>query len=197
MQGSNDIYKLMPLIMRDIGAIEKHDTNNHQKYKYRSIEDTLAACQPVFIKHGVTIIPAVEGCTFGERGLSGTYKLTFVAPDGSSITASTFIAGEPAGKGFQVSGAAYSYAFKEIIFKTFSVPVEQEDGDRLEPAPKGKAKADKPAFVEIARAELEESSLAALRAEIVRAQKGGAGAGYIAMVTEIGKAKAEKEGAAK
>lgn len=126
------IYSLMPKLMGQIGEIAKGHKNSAMGYAYRSIEDVLARCQRVFIDNGITVSPnirneAIEGGVFRY-----VLDVMFVAPDGSYITGSTLVFGKLSNSGVQQSGAAYSYAFKEVIFKTFVVPVQQEDGDRDE-----------------------------------------------------------------
>lgn len=131
------ILTLMPKVMADIGSIEKKSKNSYQGYDYRSIEDTLAACQAVFIKNNITVVPSTHDNCLEGGNISFTMGITFYAPDGSCISASTFVAGPVQKGGFQASGAAYSYGFKEIIFKTFCVPVKQEDADRIKPVDSG------------------------------------------------------------
>jgi hypothetical protein len=207
------IHALMPRLMAGIGAIEKGNRNEHQKYQYRSIEDTLAACQSVFVAHGVAVLPNVESHNVSENGtVSVVYSLTFVASDGSSVKASTLVFGKSPMQGFQSAGAVFSYAWKELIFKTFSVPVTQDgDADRGEPAPVAqkpkpaakappKAKAEVTALgipmgavvKELSREELLQWPAADLRL-LYKHAKAGKQDAYAELVMECGKTVAEGE----
>jgi len=137
------ILQVWPDLMQDIGAIEKSQYNSYEKFQFRGIEDTMAVCQPVFIKHKVAAVPSVEECLYNET-ISYTLNVRFIAQDGSWLEASTFVGGGSSAKAggkkaFQMAGQAYSYAWKELIWKTFVSPVKQEDPDRDEndttPAP--------------------------------------------------------------
>lgn len=131
----NEIYKLMPKVMAAIGAVEKDKKNDHNKYGYRSVEATMEACQKAFIEHGVTLVPRIESAVEVGGMMVVTYSIEFFAPDSSSVKPTVAIIGKPSHTGFQNGGAIYSYAFKEIMFKTFSIPVEQEDVDAHPSAP--------------------------------------------------------------
>ena len=48
------IHALLPKVMLDIGVIGKSQVNRERNDRFRSIDDTLNAIQPVLVKHGIS-----------------------------------------------------------------------------------------------------------------------------------------------
>lgn len=129
------IYKLIPAIMGDIGAIEKTRSNTQQNYKFRGIDDVYSALQPLLVKYGVFYIPKVLARESIERqSKSGTaliyttvtMSFTFVTDDQSFIEVVTV--GEAMDSGDKSSNKAMSMALKTAAIQLFCIPT-QEDMD--------------------------------------------------------------------
>ncbi len=56
---TEQIYELIPKVMRDIGGVAKTRKNEQQKYSFRGIEDFYQAAHPAMITHGVFCAPEV------------------------------------------------------------------------------------------------------------------------------------------
>lgn len=145
-----DIYKLIPRVMAEVGAIEKARRNEQQKYFFRGIDDVFAAFQPVLAKHQVFYVPEVLEKQVTERESASnrtliyttlTVMYTFYAPDGSNIRA--VVVGEAMDSGDKSSNKAMSAALKYALLQIFCVPTEaNEDADAHSPELAPKAKPD-------------------------------------------------------
>jgi hypothetical protein len=125
------IYQKIPAIMADLGAIEKTQENSYQNYAFRGIEDVLYACQPIFIKHGVFIVPNVTGWEYQKHPGNGkadqhhvhaTVGYTFYAEDGSCVSGS--VVAESMDSSDKAAAQTMSAAFKAFVFQILCVPTE-------------------------------------------------------------------------
>lgn len=142
------IFKKIPAIMAEVGAIEKGRKNASQGYAFRGIDDFYFAMQPLLAKHGVFFAPNVIRDTREERqtksGSNMIYtvlamEFTFYAEDGSSFKASTV--GEAMDSGDKSAAKAMSTALKYAFMQLFCVPTEEDsnldtENDSPEVAPR-------------------------------------------------------------
>lgn len=146
-----EIHQKIPVIMSEIGAIQKAKKNAQQGFMYRGVDDVMNALQPLLHKHGVFIVPEVLEQKREERQTSKggnliysvcTIKYTFYAGDGSFITA--VVIGEGMDSGDKATNKAMAIAFKYACFQVFCIPTEEmkdPDADTPEPSmPKENAK---------------------------------------------------------
>lgn len=128
------IFQKIPLIMSEVGAIEKGRKNQSQGYAFRGIDDVYSAFQGLLSKHGVFFTPEVLTSHREERqGKSGgnliytvlTVKYTFFADDGSSFSAVTV--GEAMDSGDKSANKAMSAALKYVMLQTFCIPTEEDN----------------------------------------------------------------------
>jgi hypothetical protein len=146
------IYKIIPLIMGEVGAIEKNRKNKEQNYSFRGIDDAYFAFQPLFAKHGLFVMPTVLEQKREERATrSGgvltytilTVKHTFYASDGSSLECITV--GEAMDTADKSSNKAESAAMKYALLEVFCVPtMGDNDTENQSPEPLPSAHAPKP-----------------------------------------------------
>lgn len=132
MDNSGEIYKKIPLIMGEVGIIEKGRKNKEQGYMFRGIDDVYAACHDALAKHGVFSVPNVLEVTREERqskrGGTLIYTIlkmqyTFYAKDGSFIYATTM--GEAMDTGDKSANKAMSVAQKYAFLQIFAIPTEE------------------------------------------------------------------------
>lgn len=126
------IHKKMIAIMQDVGAIEKAQKNQMQKYNFRGIDDVYLALNPILKKHGVYCMPKVinvqrdnhtnKNATFLMYS-SVTMEYTFYAEDGSSVTG--MMVGEGMDSGDKSIPKAISGATKYMFFNTFLIPTDE------------------------------------------------------------------------
>lgn len=134
------IHASMAQALADFGLIgvAKDQQNSFQKFNYRSITATLEAVNTALAKNKVymvqnTLNPQMSILGQDHKGtnvfqLSFTFEVVFVSGiDGSQSAPNTlFVAGD--GKDLsKLTGILTSYAFKETMFKVFSIPVEGAD----------------------------------------------------------------------
>lgn len=126
------IYKAIPAIMAEIGAIGKTGENQAQHYKFRGIDEVYNQLQPLLVKHGVFTAPMVLEDRHEERqsGKGNTLiyrvfkmKYTFYAADGSSID--TVVIGEGMDSGDKASNKAMAVAHKYALLQMFAVPTDE------------------------------------------------------------------------
>lgn len=125
----NLIYKKIPLVMGEIGAVEKGGYNAHQKYKFRGIEQFYAAAHPVMVKHGVFCVPQVielKTETYTDDKTKFRVLLTvqhkFYAEDGSHVSVVTV--GEGIDTSDKATNKAMSAAMKYAFIELFSIPTQ-------------------------------------------------------------------------
>ena len=127
------IFKQIPKIIDEIGAIEKNRKGDGINYKFRGIDDIYFALQPLLAKHQVFFAPKVLSEKREEKasrsgGIITTTILqmeyTFYAEDGSSFKVSTI--GEAMDTSDKSANKAMSAALKYAILELFCIPTEEE-----------------------------------------------------------------------
>lgn len=146
LRKTREIYRLIPLIMKEVGGIEKTRKNKQgEGYLFRGIDDFLLVLQPAFIKYGMFVVPTVLERKIEERASKSGGVLTFTrlhveyrfyAPDGSSVTAVTV--GEAMDSSDKSSNKAMSAALKYALTQVFCVPTKEpkdteEDNHEITP----------------------------------------------------------------
>lgn len=135
------IYKKIPLIMEEIGAIGKGGYNKSQNYNFRGIEQFYAAAHPALIKHGVFCVPQIYTSnteTYTKDGGKVSFRVLlkvahkFYAEDGSFVEVIT--QGEGIDSSDKASNKAMSAAMKYAFIELFSIPTADiADSDRDSP----------------------------------------------------------------
>lgn len=128
----SEIFKKIPIIMSEIGAIGKDRKNAQQGYAFRGIDDVYAAVNSVLAKHGVFCVPTILKMVREERQsqkggillytiLDVQYR--FYASDGSFFDCVTV--GEAMDSGDKSCNKAMSAAQKYAFLQVFSIPTEE------------------------------------------------------------------------
>jgi len=134
-QGPAGVYEIVLAILDELGqqGIAKTGWNDHSKYKFRSIEDVLAAFNRLMVKYRLLIIPSIESQSseWSGRSMYTTvemkYELRSVV-DGSSF--SLRYAGCGGDVGDKAVGKAQTNALKQMLTDVFKIPSEgMTDGD--------------------------------------------------------------------
>jgi ERF superfamily len=137
------------------GGIKKADRNKFQNFNYRSVDSTIAAANEVLSSVGIFCIPSATSTAWFTREatdksgnpridytLQTEYTFTFYAEDGSFVQAASLPMANTTQDDSKLLGQTLSYAYKEVLFKTFSIPVEgvedvdAMDASRNQPAPR-------------------------------------------------------------
>lgn len=130
---SQAIFELIPLIMQDVGAVEKSRKNAQQGYSFRGIDDLYRALQGPLARHGVFFAPKVVNATREERASKSggqliytvlTVEFTFYAKDGSNFSVTTL--GEAMDSGDKSANKAMSTALKYALLQLFCIPTEED-----------------------------------------------------------------------
>ena len=127
-----EIYKLIPKVMEEIGAIGKGRKNVQQNYQFRGIDDIYNAVNAALAKHEVFCVPKVISKSREERQTKAGGMLiytileveyTFYAPDSSNIVA--VMIGEAMDSGDKSCNKAMSAAQKYAFLQIFCIPTEE------------------------------------------------------------------------
>jgi len=133
---SSDIHYKIVSILKEIGAIDKSQTNKMQNYKYRGIDDFLNALHPLLAKYEVFLNPRVLEShseirevtrATGKIGLDKYVTLKveydFVSSDGSIFTIGA-VYGEAIDSSDKATNKAMSAALKYALTQMFAVPTQ-------------------------------------------------------------------------
>lgn len=147
MSDSKLIFKIIPKVMGEIGAVEKERRNLQQNYQFRGIDDFINAVHGPFHRNGIFVVPQVLNSHREEREskTGGTLiytvldvKFLFYAPDGSFIEAIT--KGEGMDSGDKSNNKAMSAAFKYALTQVFAIPTNDESADSESASPEPRSK---------------------------------------------------------
>lgn len=137
----SNIFKKIPLIMAEIGSVGKDGYNQHQKYKFRGIEQFYNAAHPALVNNGVFCVPQVidsksENYEKDDGKISFRVLLKvnhkFYADDGSFVEVIT--QGEGIDTSDKASNKAMSAAMKYALIELFCIPTEDvADSDKDHP----------------------------------------------------------------
>jgi hypothetical protein len=151
------IYERIRVIMSELGAIGKENTNKEQGFKFQSIDDFYNKSKELFAKQGVfttcEVVSERSEVTESTNDSGKVRKLfwhvvhcryTFWAPDGSKVTTDSIgKASDYADKAGNKSMAyAHKYALKQILLVTTK---DDEDGDLESPGNERKSTGGAPA----------------------------------------------------
>ena len=145
------IHKAMASVVKDIGAVGKDNVNKHQKWNFRSIDDTASAVNPMLGKHGIyvrikTIWRKKEEKLTGNQVLTKTdmkVRYTFVATDGS--TSSSTIEGTSWDYSDKGTTQVYSIIYKTLLAQVFCIPYSDSDDPDKKSLKDESGKVNKPA----------------------------------------------------
>jgi hypothetical protein len=127
------IYKAIPKIMGQVGAIGKDRKNTMQGYNFRGIDDAYNALNSVMSEHGVfTVSRFISERTEERASKNGgvlIYRIfhieyTFFATDGSFVKTETI--GEGMDNGDKSSNKAQAVAHKYALLQIFAIPTEEK-----------------------------------------------------------------------
>ncbi|MFE7111732.1 ERF family protein [Streptomyces sp. NPDC057575] len=137
-QAHPTIHQLMALVMRDVRDVGKNGFNDHQKYKFRGVDDFIGALAQPLRDHGVFMMTEILDFQTSVRGKMNAVHLRvafhFYGPAGDKVTATTL--GEASDTADKASNKAMSAALKYALMQTFMIPVDAgslDDGDRDHP----------------------------------------------------------------
>lgn len=133
------IHAAIMAVMAEIGAIEKTKKNEQQNFFFRGIGDAMAACQPLFVKHGMYLRPLSVRIDDAKANLDrdgkprGTHSRQIIiyratcAADGSFVDSE--VTGEAIDFADKCSGKVASISFKTLIFQMFCIPDHNPEND--------------------------------------------------------------------
>jgi hypothetical protein len=137
-QAHPSIYELMARVMNDVRDVGKNGFNDHQKYKFRGVDDFIGALAQPLRDHGVFMMTEILDFQVSIRGKMNAVHMRvafhFYGPAGDKVTATTL--GEASDTADKASNKAMSAALKYALMQTFMIPVDAgslDDGDRDHP----------------------------------------------------------------
>jgi hypothetical protein len=137
-QAHPSIYELMARVMNDVRDVGKNGFNDHQKYRFRGVDDFIGALAQPLRDHGVFMMTEILDFQVSVRGKMNAVHMRvafhFYGPAGDKVTATTL--GEASDTADKASNKAMSAALKYALMQTFMIPVDAgslDDGDRDHP----------------------------------------------------------------
>lgn len=139
------IYQAIAEVTGELATIGigKTRTNEHDRYKFRGIEDVYNTLAPLLAKHKLVILPRVLSRESVERASKSGGAMFYVtlqvefdfvsAIDGSKHTVAAF--GEAMDRSDKATNKAMSAAYKYAAFQAFCIPTEAQDADAETPEP--------------------------------------------------------------
>ncbi|MER7726426.1 ERF family protein [Streptomyces sp. NPDC096323] len=135
-------------VMRDAMPVGKDQTNTHQNYKFRGIDDVMSAMAGPMRTHGVFILPSIAA---QKQDRDGKITRTLIkmryriyGPAGDCLVAE--IPGEAFDTADKSMNKAQAAALKYLLFTLFMLPVDGrsiDDGDRDHPQPTEQHRAER------------------------------------------------------
>lgn len=137
------VYECINKVQNDLAklGVRKTQTNQHDRYQFRGIDDIYNALAPLLGKHGLCVLPEVMEREVAERQsrnggamLYVTVKVKFAfvaAEDGSSHEVITY--GEAMDRSDKATNKAMLAAYKYACFQAFCIPTESQDADSETP----------------------------------------------------------------
>lgn len=136
-------------VMHDISetGIGKNRQNTEQKYSFRGIDDVFNKLSPLYVKHGLIIVPRVlkrELVPSQTKSGGALWKVTVeveydvYSKDGSKLEPPPRTFGEAMDSADKATNKALSAAYKYLAIQLFAIPVEGQpdaDDDTPEPIP--------------------------------------------------------------
>ena len=131
-------------------GVAKTRTNEHQRYKFRGIDEVMNALARPLVDAGLVVLPRIVRRECEERESKDGKRLNLVTveaeydfvavEDGSRHTVRTF--GEASDSSDKATNKAMSAAYKYALFETFCIPTEGDndaDATTHEIAPRAKS----------------------------------------------------------
>lgn len=156
---SEPIVKAINAVMAEVKCLAKTEQNSAAGYRFTSVDDFLAAMNPLCAKAGLVILQDEEevglvedsgGPASTTRWLWVKFSFTLAHISGDTFGPLTRSVMVPA-QGAQAFGSAQSYALKQFMRSLFQIPTgDRDDVDFYKPEPivmtarKGRPKLVKP-----------------------------------------------------
>ena len=121
-------------IAGECGVVLKTGDNTHQRYTYASDADLKRQLQPLYAKHGVSIVPAEIATEWDVKGNASrcrmlvTYRIAHKS--GETMTAQAY--GEGINNGDKAAYVAQTGAYKYLVRTIFAVPTT-DDAEEVRP----------------------------------------------------------------
>lgn len=144
------VHQALALVMRDTTPVGKDQINQHQRYRFRGIDDLMSAVAGPMRTHGVFLVPEVLDRAEQQRGkmvnVTLTMRYRIYGPAGDWIEA--VVPGEASDTADKATNKALSAALKYLLLQVLMVPVDArsiDDGDRHHPENEQPAEQQPPA----------------------------------------------------
>lgn len=129
------VYEALNAVMNDVTFIGKNQSNEHQNFDFRGIDDVMQAFGPSLRKHGVIAVPRVLERFEGDKRLKNSVAKTvdlivavdFYGPAGDCVTAT--VAAEAFDSGDKATAKAMSVALRTAFLQVFCLPTNEPDPD--------------------------------------------------------------------
>jgi hypothetical protein len=136
MNDKPTVVEVLALVMNDISAVGKGDTNRQQGYDFRGIDAVINAVGPVFRKHGMFATPVKSEARYRDvqtnsgkpsRECTVTVTYRFYGPGGDFIEAE--VPGESMDFGDKGAPKAMSVAYRIALLQVLCIPTHDPEPD--------------------------------------------------------------------
>lgn len=130
-----DVHQAMQAVMNDVTSLGKNQSNSHQGFKFRGIDDVMQIFGPSMRSHGLRCVPIDIEATQGEKQTRSSVAKTidlivtyrWFGPDGSHFDSK--VAAESFDSGDKATAKAMSVALRTLFLQAFCLPTNEPDPD--------------------------------------------------------------------
>lgn len=130
-----DVHQAMQAVMNDVTSLGKNQSNSHQGFKFRGIDDVMQIFGPSMRAHGLRCVPIDIEATQGEKQTRSSVAKTidlivtyrWFGPDGSHFDSK--VAAESFDSGDKATAKAMSVALRTLFLQAFCLPTNEPDPD--------------------------------------------------------------------
>ena len=139
------LQQRMALVKRELveGGISKDSKQKFQNYDYRGVDQVLGVISALHVKYGINVKVAdirdfkmeqrVDGKGKPVTHMTALYEWGFVNADDGEDDDYCFSIGEGMDTGDKSSGKMQSYAYKNMMFYRYEIPVQGQTLDDYDP----------------------------------------------------------------
>ena len=139
------LQQRMALVKRELveGGISKDSKQKFQNYDYRGVDQVLGVISALHVKYGINVKVAdirdfkmeqrVDGKGKPVTHMTALYEWGFVNADDGEDDDYCFSIGEGMDTGDKSSGKMQSYAYKNMMFYRYEIPVQGQTLDEYDP----------------------------------------------------------------
>lgn len=141
MPEHKNVIEAIRAVMNDLPAIPKDQESAQLRYKFRGIEQIVELAKPLFVEHGLVVLPEVLTWEESELTINNNrwtdqrllIRWTFYGPGGTDDKVSATVAGIGRDNSDKGANKAIVQAFKYTLITALMIADSSDDSDKEEP----------------------------------------------------------------